>query len=134
MKIIVCLSDGMGMMFNKRRQSRDSAVIRDVLAYTDGRVIIDAYSKVLFRGRATVAENLLEEAGDDDYCFVENKAVGKYADRIDEVVIYRWNRKYPTDTYFDLSLGSFVCEDKTEFEGTSHEVITREVWKLDREK
>ena len=32
MRLIVCVDDGMGMMFNKRRQSKDARVREDMLA------------------------------------------------------------------------------------------------------
>ena len=36
MKIIVCLDDNSGMMFNRRRQSRDRVVIDDIIACAQG--------------------------------------------------------------------------------------------------
>ena len=36
MKIIICLDDDNGMMFNNRRQSRDEKVVKDIIEMTDG--------------------------------------------------------------------------------------------------
>ena len=33
MKIFICLDDNNGMMFNGRRQSRDEAVVKDILDF-----------------------------------------------------------------------------------------------------
>lgn len=72
MKIIVCVDDGMGMLFNHRRQSRDRILIEDVLKLTEGHTLyINSFLEKLF-DKATVNENILDVAGDDNYCFVEN--------------------------------------------------------------
>ena len=34
MKLIICVDDNNGMMFNRRRQSKDREVRHDILAYT----------------------------------------------------------------------------------------------------
>ena len=39
MKIIVCLDDGGGMTFNKRRQSRDRILLADIKAMTEGETL-----------------------------------------------------------------------------------------------
>ena len=49
MKIIVCVDDNNGMMFNKRRQSRDRVLIQDIIANLDGsNLLIAPYSEKLF--------------------------------------------------------------------------------------
>ena len=44
--------------------------------------------------------------------------------------MYRWNRVYPADTYFDIDLvkEGFVLRDTRELEGNSHEKITKETF------
>ena len=134
MKVIVCLEDKGGMMFNHRRQSRDRVLSADVLAQCRGaRLCISPYSMLLFEGgEADILcdESFLELAGEGDYCFVEDRALAPYADRIGEVIVYKWNRRYPTDVFFDIdpeSLG-FRRVSMTEFEGSSHEKITKEIF------
>ena len=132
MKVIVCVDDNMGMMFGCSRQRRDSMVIRDIADYAGGKLRVDSYSKKLFDGGladAVVSENPLKEAGADEYCFIESEDLSGYADKIEEVIIYRWNRRYPADLYFELDMGDFICTETTEFSGTSHERITKEVWR-----
>jgi hypothetical protein len=76
-------------------------------------------------------ENFLELAAANDYCFVENRALALYVDRIDELVIYHWNRKYPTDTFFDIDLkkSGFILVSAEDFAGYSHDKITKEIFK-----
>ena len=136
MKIIVCVDDNNGMMFNKRRQSRDSVLIQDIIAnLNSGNLLIDPFSEKLFSNSDIdtffISEEFLNEAEPDDYCFVENHPLSEHVSRIDELIIYRWNRKYPADTYLDIdptALG-MVLISTTEFAGSSHDKITKELYR-----
>ncbi len=133
MHIVVCLDDRGGMMFNHRRQSRDRAVTEDILHTTaSGRLVIGEYSRSLLEGtEAIVVKDPLAEAMNGDWCFLEDCVCGAYASKIESLVIYRWNRHYPADLWWDVDpvrMGMRLCET-VEFEGTSHEKITKEIWK-----
>ncbi|MBP3315973.1 MAG: ribonuclease Z [Clostridia bacterium] len=135
MKVIVCLDNNGGMMFNNRRQSKDRVLNADVLRMTErSRLCIAPFSLKLFENSGAnlvCDENFLERAEDTDYCFVENKALAPYVDRIEELVVYYWNRFYPTDVSVDIdphALG-FKCVSIEEFEGSSHEKITKEIFR-----
>jgi hypothetical protein len=134
MNIIVCLDDRDGMLFMKRRQSRDSALCSRVLQVAQGKTLwMNAFSAGLFSGAdVCVDEAFLEKAGQGEYCFVENCDVTPYLDRIENVLVYRWNRHYPADTRFpkDLVLGQRAMKEATDFPGSSHERITEEVYGL----
>ncbi len=66
-------------------------------------------------------------AGRDDFCFVEDSEIVSYEDIVDEVYLYKWNRKYPSDVKFPKDmLNEFKLEGSTDFEGNSHEKITEE--------
>ena len=135
MNIIVCLDDALGMSFNGRRQSRDRLVTDDILSVTSGKKLyITAFSEKLFAHRGevyTVDVNMLDAARSGEYCFVENIAIKPYISRVEEIVIYRWNRRYPADMHFDIDLESegFAKVGSTEFEGYSHEKITKEIYR-----
>ena len=92
MKVILCLSDGGGMMFNKRRQSRDKALIDDIgNLCADGIVFISDFSLPLFEdGVADViaVSNPLSAAGVGDYAFVENLQLHDFADKIEVLKEY----------------------------------------------
>ena len=131
MIIAVCVDDKYGMMFNKRRQSRDRAQQEDLLKWCAGRKLwMHTYSAALFAdGEICVDDACLEKAEPGDVCFVENLPIKEKAAEIETVILYRWNRRYPADFWFDLELTAFDLEETTEFAGSSHEVITREIYR-----
>ena len=135
MLIIACVDERNGMMFNYRRQSRDSVVYQDVLRECYGkRLYMNAYSGNLFAESEGVdiriSEDILSRAGDEDACFIEDIELAGFEDQIRQVILYKWNRKYPADRYFTLNLsdGSWECQKTEEFKGSSHERITKEVY------
>lgn len=133
MIVAVCVDDSGGMMFNHRRQSRDWAVIEDIQKLSSGyKLYIGTYSAKLFSENPSIfiSNNFLELAGAHDFCFVEDCALKDYIEKIEKLILYRWNRKYPADTYFDLTLEptQWHLESSTDFRGNSHEKITREVY------
>lgn len=133
MKLIVCLDDKQGMLFNHRRQSRDRHLIADLVSHVGEQPLyITAYSKPLFDGHdldLRITESPIEAAKNGGYCLIETLDPAPYADHIDELVIYRWNRHYPADVHFTLSLDAYTLESTVEFVGSSHDKITKEVWK-----
>lgn len=94
MKIIVCIDDKNGMMFNHRRQSKDREVRRDMLSYIgQHRLWMNEYSRKQFEAvpkdaQIEVNENFPAFAGDDDYCFIENSIYLLNKNLITEIVIY----------------------------------------------
>ena len=134
MHIIVCVDDNGGMLFNSRRQSRDRVLIEDVLSSLgDKKIRISSFSRILFEkfeDRCVVDEDFLENALSEDVCFVENFDIAPYLDSIDKITVYRWNRRYPGDFFFDVDLEKEGFSKKScyDFEGYSHEKITREIF------
>ena len=137
MIVYVCTDDRNGMMFNNRRQSRDREVVNDMISSAETPIYINQYSEILFRGTGAdyiISESCLEAAGHGDVCFVENETLNPFLYKIEKIVLYKWNRKYPADFFFDIDLSAeeFRQISTREFAGYSHEVITKEVW--EREK
>ncbi|MEE0434749.1 MAG: ribonuclease Z [Peptococcaceae bacterium] len=132
MDIIVCLDDRGGMSFNRRRQSRDRTVIEDICRLLGARSLwMDARSQALFAGtlcaaRVHASPGFLAEAPEHAVCFVEDAALAPYVERIERLLIYRWNRHYPADVYFDLALDHWQLIGREEWPGFSHERITKE--------
>ena len=135
MTVFVCIDDRGGMMFNKRRQSRDSRVIEDIVrTVDDGVLYISDFSEILFEeSDASVISvpDPLCSAGNDAFVFIENLHLGEHLDKIDRLIIYKWNRKYPYDFAIDIdpTTAGYKRRSVREFVGTSHDKITREVWK-----
>lgn len=132
MKIIICLDQNNGISFNNRRQSQDKKVIMDVKEILgDKELLVSEYSVSLFTSfdiPIKKCSNLLEEANDTDYVFVESIDVNQYTENINELIIYRWNRSYPFDTTFNIDLSEFSLVSQTDFIGSSHKRITKEIY------
>ncbi len=126
MKLIVCLDDNNGMLFNERRQSRDRVLIENLLELCKGETLYtNEYSAKLFPENSVVVcedfSNLTI-----GYIFVENFTIPQ--EKITEIVVYKWNRVYPADAYFNIALDSWTLTEAVDFVGSSHEKITREIY------
>lgn len=157
MKIIVCVDNRMGMCFNGRRVSRDRVVSGDILEMTRGNVLWMApgadklFAEVLKAKEEECQESgrekkmqdvrrledekmwkidpdFLEKAGTEDFCFAEGEDLAGYEGKITEIVLYKWNRDYPADIFFEVDLSKWELEERKEFSGYSHEKITREIY------
>ena len=130
MKIIVCIDEKNGMLFNNRRQSRDSKVVERIMEIVkDNNLWITNFSKNLFTNYNVIIEdNFLDKIGEEDYIFLENADLEKVVDKVKEIIIFNWNRHYPADVYFNIPLDNFVSVSEREFVGTSHEKITEIVY------
>lgn len=128
MKIIVCLDDNGGMLYNNRRQSRDRVVYEDIINSLNGeKLFISPFSQLLFenyKDNICVCEDFLEKG---NICFVENQSLSQYD--ADEIIVYKWNRAYPADFYCDIDFSKCSLSEQTEFQGKSHEKITKQIFK-----
>lgn len=130
MIVFVCADERNGMMFNHRRLSQDRELRLYILKLTAAsRLWMNQYSRSQFPEDASIQadENFLSLAGSDDYCFVEDQDLTPWKNKIKKIILFRWNRSYPADQYFNPHL----LEGRTlvfteEFRGFSHEKITRE--------
>lgn len=130
MKVIICLDDKLGMTFNKRRQSRDSEVIKDICKRLGNEALFaEEYSNTLFDGSGVNILPLEKAENEDCTLFLERIDPERYSGYIDTLIIYRWNRHYPSDLKCTLDMNAFELSESLEFKGSSHEKITREVWK-----
>ena len=126
MKLIVCLDDNKGMMFNNRRQSRDKILIENVLEICKGeKLYTNEYSSKLFPEKFVEIFVSMEEIG-NGYCFAENFTVNE--NDVEEIIVYKWNRVYPADVHFNIDLDNWNLTETVDFEGSSHEKITREIY------
>ena len=132
MNLIICVDDRNGMLFGGRRQSRDSAVCKKCTELAENEKIwMNAYSGKLFREYSKdiiIDEEFLDKADSEDYCFIENSDYMPYVDNAQKIILFKWNRHYPADTFFsvDLNDGNWT-KNKTEMiSGSSHEKITIE--------
>lgn len=130
---IVCVDDSLGMMFNHRRQSSDSILRKKIIEISYGSVLwMNVYSFEQFSDcdntKIITDEKFAEKAGAGEFCFAENTDLSEYSYKIEKLIIYKWNRKYPSDMKFNFPLDDFKCIKSCDFKGSSHEKITEEVW------
>jgi hypothetical protein len=59
---------------------------------------------------------------------VECSALQPVEEKIEKLVVFRWNRQYPADQHLDLSLAGWKLQQTEDFPGKSHEKITEEVY------
>ena len=133
MTIVICADKNGGTLFNNRRQSRDSKLIEDMVSFSrDKAIFASPYSEKLFEGldvKLKVRDNPIRASKRDSVCFIENVSPKEYKKEIDEVVLYHWNRHYPADFSFDLDMEGYTLISTVELVGSSHDKITKEVWK-----
>lgn len=129
MTLIFCVDNNFGLMFNKRRQSRDSAVLEDIKnSFSGEKICISPYSEKLFN-EANVDYAVCDNFDNQDaICFVEDKYNFDLLNTANEVILYHWGRVYPADVKFDMSLlgVDFTLAESTVFKGTSHQEIKKE--------
>ena len=125
MKLIICLDDKNGMMFNKRRQSKDIKITEKVNEILGNNLLhIHSYSSPIFP-EATVCESFENV---DGFAFIENPDF-IIPEKIQELYIFKWNRHYPSDKKFKMDMSDFVLQSTEDFVGNSHETITLEIYK-----
>ena len=121
------------MLFNHRRLSRDRRVCEKILDYSNEKELwMNAYSRKLFTNLTDINNIQVDEEFLDksqSICFVENQDITPYLPKIDTLVLFRWNRDYPADFFFTVDLSQWNLISTEDFEGTSHEKITMEVYK-----
>lgn len=135
MILIAFVDDSGGMMFNHRRQSRDSVALARILDMTTGSTLwMNEYSAPLFTEYSApqiqVDAQFLDKAGPEDYCFVESVEIAPYLLFIEKIILFHWNRAYPSDMKFPINLdsGKWRLVSTEDFPGSSHDKITVEVY------
>ena len=135
MRVVVCLDNSFGMMFNKRRQSRDRYVVSDIISLLNGeKLFMSRYSFPLFEKTGyediVVRDDFLDACGACDTAFVEDRRLLSYEDGIETMITYMWNRDYPSDTRLDLipEGDGWQLTETFEFPGYSHDLITRNTY------
>ena len=130
MEIIICLDDNNGMLFNNRRQSRDSKVLEDIKNSLKGNLTIFPFSEKLIKGSEIPYELMSDTVNENAVIFVEDRGIKKLLSAVHKITVYRWNRVYPADMSLDIDFAEegFKSVSVCEFEGSSHEKITKEVY------
>lgn len=129
MILITCVEKNNGMLFNNRRVSRDRKLVEDILKYVgDNEILITDFSEELFMSYENVRVVNVIEKQNGKFYFLENVQPSTIENEIEKIVLYSWNVDYPADMYFDINLKKWKLESEYEFEGFSHEKITRKTY------
>ena len=132
--VAVVLDDNEGMLLFGKRQSKDRVMIAEFVNSVGAEnICVSPFSKRLFEAYKGVkyADFPISECKDGGACFIENEPLAPHTDVIGTLIIYRWNRLYHSDVKFDikpLECG-FKLESVSEFVGSSHDKITKEVYR-----
>ncbi len=130
---ILCIEDEGGILFHQRRVSRDRLLVDWIMEKIGKRKLwMRPYSKLLFDAYPVeTAEDYLAQAGDGDFCFIEDGTYTEYVDKLAGLLLCKWNRHYPSDLKFQGSIlaEGWQLEAVYEVKGSSHERITVEEWK-----
>ena len=131
MTVFVCVDEKLGVSFNNRRQSRDSVIALKVIEMSEGRKLyMTEYSSKIFEDCSciTVDNDFLNKAQEGDCCFVELNSLAEYDNKIDTIILFKWNKVYPSDMKLKVDFSCRKLDSSFDFVGTSHDKITCEVW------
>lgn len=135
MIVFTVVDDANGMLFNHRRQSQDKILREHMLTLCGEKpLFVNPYTAKQFSAeqqvKLRIMENPLEAVSDGDFCFIETLSLLPYAEKIEKLILCKWNRKYPADFFFDIPLSApaWKLEMTEEFTGSSHDLITKEVY------
>ena len=132
MKLAFCIDNQGGLTFFGKRLSRDHALIRTLqeLCPTE-RILFSPQSQLLFEEneRFIASDSYLTMATEGDICWVEFDEIP--LEKAEEVLLFCWNRKYPADRFFQRVRleESFVKTKFLQFQGSSHDKITLEIFR-----
>lgn len=122
----------MGLMLFGKRQSQDKVLREWIYNHTCGsKLWMSRYSAKQFTESDCfiIDDDYVYKADVDDYCFIEDK--GYYLEKANEIILCKWNRKYPADKFLDIDLKSSGFEKfaSQDIVGSSHDKITIETYK-----
>ncbi len=128
MILAVCVDDRMGISFMGKRLSKDKLLREKLLDLSDGKLRMSIYSGKQFGLGVQAGEDYLTGASEGDWVFAENDEYLAFADQLEQIVLFKWNRAYPADVYFSFP-GDWTMISSEDFPGNSHETITMEVYR-----
>ena len=131
--VAVTVDDKMGIAFNKRRQSRDKLLIEDLCKNTEGVIYVTSYSAQLFEDfsdRIKIVDDPISDCPEGGCCFLELTQISDHVNSISKLIIYRWNKVYPSDKKLGIDMNEYDMRliSSYDFTGKSHDKITKEIY------
>ncbi len=129
MVVFYCVDDDGGLLFNKRRQSMDSVLRKRLLDLVgEDKLTCDVYTAKQFEEK-----DKLQIVGDENYAgasfiFAEKQEPNKLLPLADKLILFKWNRKYPSDVKLGEIPSDFHLKSAEDFVGSSHDKITQEIY------
>ena len=130
---MICVDDNGGVLFNKRRVSKDRVLRGELLARAaDSRLLVSPYTARQFdaeqQAGLTICEDVLASAQPGDFCFLEDSDLTAALAAASGLILYKWNREYPSDVRLILPPEGWQLAESRDFAGSSHEKITEEIY------
>ena len=135
MLFIFTLDDNNGTKFVNKRQSSDRIVANKILELANGKPIYMKTKSISFfkdssfpvkESNFSIVDNFYN-LPNDAICFAEEVVPAEILSK-SEIIVYRWNRSYPSLINDRLNLNNYTKEIVDEFSGYSHEKITVEIY------
>ena len=131
--VAVTVDDKMGIAFNKRRQSRDKLLIEDLCKNTEADIYVTSYSAPLFEDfpdRIKIVDDPISDCPEGGCCFLELTEISNHVNNISKLIIYRWNKIYPSDKKLEIDANecNLKLVSSYDFTGKSHNKITKEIY------
>ena len=121
MTVIATLDDRNGSSLCGKRLSKDREILGDIEREFP-HVHASEYTAALFTSPG-YAIPIPDPVPADAVLFLELEDIPADAD---ELIIYRWNRRYPSDREFDPAANGWRLISSSDFAGYSHRKITKE--------
>ena len=129
--VALCIDTNGGMLFNRRRQSRDRVLLADLCRTANSPIYISSFSSALFPENGnikTIDDPFAAPPG--SFIFVEDRSLIHHTENINCLILYKWNRSYPRDMVLDIDPieQGFKLTESYDFVGSSHDKITKEIY------
>ncbi|MBR3631345.1 MAG: hypothetical protein IKN55_12855 [Oscillospiraceae bacterium] len=134
MVLITCVDQKNGLSFNGRRQTSDSAVYADICNYA-----ADHFCGIEMASSTMEAmSGYLRRIGSETNPAATEPKQARFAEMddcqgldtlYDTLILYRWDKTYPADTFLSIGLQHYRLIEKQEMTGSSHKTIVKEVYK-----
>ncbi|MBQ1501348.1 MAG: ribonuclease Z [Firmicutes bacterium] len=141
MILILPIDQNDGLAFNQRRQSRDKILCQRVLELAGGKPLLmhprSARLFLDFDAPLLIADDrFLAHARRGEYCFAEacflpeDSPLLPRMEEAEKIILFRWDCVYPADVFLPRPLAElgWRLTAAREFAGSSHELITEEVY------
>ncbi len=133
MEFIFCVDNNYGLKFAGRRQSRDIEIYKLLQNLNEiKKIYVKSESAPLFPNpdKLIITENIPENSHNGEVFFCETPLPPELMQKAESIRLYKWNRDYPADEYFNTEclIGKTLVSTR-EFEGNSHKIITEEIYK-----